>query len=99
MTNNPQLEGQFAEAMVRIYDRAKRECNYNATRFLQMLNDHGALPTARMLLSATGPSDGFTARWELKRLDLTVEAHVIKPEFSSHFTEGERISAEERLRE
>jgi hypothetical protein len=26
MTSDPQLEREFAEAMVRIYDRAKREC-------------------------------------------------------------------------
>jgi hypothetical protein len=52
-----------------------------------------------MLLSASAPSDGFTALWELNRLDLTIEAHVIKPEFSPLFTETERLLAEERLRE
>ncbi len=94
-----QLEGRFAEAMVLIYERAKRECHYNATRFVQMIGDHGALQTAKLSISADHPSDGFTALWECKRLDLTVEAHALKDEFRGLFTDEELVVAGERLKQ
>ena len=62
--------------MTVIYETAKRELGYNATRFLQMISEHGGLATARQLLWSDKPSDGFTTLWSHHRLDLTVEAHV-----------------------
>jgi len=38
-------------------------------------------------------SDGFTTPWELKRLDLSVEAFVLRPEYAPLFAEEERSSA------
>ena len=43
------------------------------------------------------PQSGLTRLWELGRLDLSVEAHVIKPEYSALFTEDERRVCAERL--
>jgi hypothetical protein len=83
-------EQAFHLAMISIYNRAKRDLGYNASRFLQML-DLGGLAAARQLLHAPTVSDGFTTLWERHRLDLTVEAHVLKPEFQHLFTEDERI--------
>jgi hypothetical protein len=42
-----QAELQFHRAMVEIYETAKRDVGYNATRFLQMISEQGGLPTAR----------------------------------------------------
>jgi hypothetical protein len=92
-------EAAFHEAMLEIYERARTECNYNANRFLKMVGDRGGLEAAKYLLHAPGLSDGFTALWKCKRLDLTVEAHVIKPEWHSLFTEEELGIARRRLRE
>ena len=92
-------EGAFHRAMVGIYDTAKREAVYNATRFLQMISEQGGLSTAKQLLNTTGVSDGFTALWMAKRLDLTVEAHVLEPEFQSLFTPDELVIARSRLSE
>lgn len=91
------LEARFHLEMIDIYKNAKDECRYNATRFLQMLSDRGGLATARVLLATSAPSDGFTVLWECGRLDLTVEAHVLKPEFAALFTEDERTVARRRL--
>lgn len=71
------LEDQFHDAMLAIYVTAKREADYNATRFLAMLNDRGGVKTARLLLEAPTVSDGYTALWERQRLDLTVEAVIL----------------------
>lgn len=76
-----EVEHRFHRAMISIYENAKRELGYNATRFLQMISDHGGLATARQLLRSDAPSECFTTLWERGRLDLTVEALVLDDEF------------------
>jgi hypothetical protein len=80
-----------------IYVRAKSEANYTATYFLGMLSDYGGLGTARRLLASTEVSSGFAALYERGRLDLTVEALVIQPKFTSLFTDEELDIARQRL--
>jgi hypothetical protein len=92
-----QAERQFHRAMVAIYETAKRDLGYNATRFLQMISEQGGLAAARQLLWSDQPSDGFTTLWSHHRLDLTVEAHVLKPDYESLFTETDREQARQRL--
>jgi hypothetical protein len=91
------LEAEFTKAMQEIYRRAKTEAGYNATVFLRMLQDRGALETARYLIHTAKPSDGFTALWEKGPLDLTVEAHVLQPRFDPLFTDEERTICSQRL--
>ena len=45
-----EVERRFQRAMVGIYETAKRELGYNATRFLQIVSEQGGLVTARQLL-------------------------------------------------
>lgn len=92
-----QTEREFHRAMVAIYETAKRELSYNATRFLQMLSEQGGVATARQLLWSDTPSDGFTTLWSHHRLDLTVEAHVLQQRFASLFTDDDRERARDRL--
>lgn len=80
-----------------IYVRAKSEAGYTATYFLQMLSTHGPTETARCLITSRQPSEGFTALWERRRLDLTVEAHVIQDRFVALFTDAELEAARQRL--
>jgi TIR domain len=94
----PGVEQRFHRAMIAIYETAKRELGYKATRFLQMLSDQGGLATARQLLWSDTPSDGFTTLWEHRRLDLTVEDHVLRAEFASPFTDADREQALSRLK-
>lgn len=90
-------ERAFHRAMVGIYQTAKRELGYNAGRFLQMLSSQGGVATAKQLLWADTPSDGFTTLWDHGRLDLTVEAHVLRPEHAELFTDEDRDKARDRL--
>jgi hypothetical protein len=94
---NQELKARFDEAMMDVYRRAQNECDYKATRFLQMLHEHRGLETARILLHASKVSDGYVALWERKRLDLTVEAVILAPEWHSLFSESEREIARNRL--
>ena len=73
------LEQEFHRAMVGLYHRAQNEANYVAARYIQMVAEHGGVATARILIHANRPSDGYTALWEKGRLDLTVEELVQNP--------------------
>jgi len=86
----------FEREMSAIYDKAKA-AGYNATRFLVMIREHGGLETAHRLLGASDVSYGFTELWLLGRLDLTVEALVLRSEFSGMFSPEELLAARERL--
>jgi len=64
-----------------------------------MLSNYGGLETAHRLIASSEVSTGFTALFERGRLDLTVEALVVKPEFAGLFSEDEVETARERLRQ
>lgn len=93
------IEKAFHSEMIDIYMRAKAEAGYNATRFLAMVNEHGGLETARILLNAKEVSEGYTALWEKGRFDLTVEAVMLEPAWASLFTPTERLIAVRRLKQ
>ena len=85
--------------MFTIYQRAKSEANYNVTIFLNMLSTKGGLATAKYLINAERPSDGYTHLYERGRLDLTVEALVVEnAKWHSLFTDAELTRARQRLR-
>jgi len=91
------VDKKFESAMWDIYHTAKIKCNYNATIFMNMLTKYGGVETAKRLLSAEKVQYGFTELWLCNCLDLTVEAHVLKPEFKYRFTEEEQKKAKKRL--
>jgi hypothetical protein len=91
------LESQFHNAMKEIYKRAKKECSYDASQFLNMISKDGGLKTAKRLLETKEIQYGFTELWECGRLDLTVEAHVLMTEFKTLFSEAEIAEARARL--
>lgn len=75
------LEQRFDAAMLETYERASRELAYRATRYLQLLRRRGGPDTARYLLASRVTSDGYARLRDAGRLDLTVEALVLQPEF------------------
>ena len=87
----------FDHAMMQIYVQAKQQAGYTATRFHQMLTEHGGVETARRLLPQM--SDGFVALWRRDRLDLTVEALVVQSKWDELFSDEEKELARARLRE
>lgn len=93
------LEQRLNDDLNDISDESTKDLNYKPTYLLAMLRERGALATARHLLHKEGISEGFTKLWEAKRLDLTVEAIVLKPEYATLFTDAERAIARRRLAE
>ena len=92
------LISEFDEEMLGIYERALSEAHYKATRFLTMLHENRGLETARLLIHSSSVSEGYTALWERKRLDLTVEAVVHdNPKWHPLFTRDELAICVKRL--
>jgi hypothetical protein len=91
------LELAFHERMQQIYEQAKNECGYTATRFLQLVNAEGGLNAAKMLLSAGGYSEGLTRLWEEKRLDISMEATILQEPWCKLFTDDELSVAQKTL--
>ncbi|MFV8230240.1 GmrSD restriction endonuclease domain-containing protein [Mycolicibacterium fortuitum] len=91
------VEAEFAQRMKAVYDRGRSEAGYNASYFLSMLSQYGPQETAHKLLASPAISDGFAELWERGRLDLTVEALVVEPQFAELFSEDEIDNARRRL--
>lgn len=91
-----ELVRRFDRDMENIYVQANA-IGYHATDFLRMLREHGGLDTAHRLLSSATISYGFTQLWLMGRLDLTVEALVLRPEYAPLFSDAELTTARQRL--
>ena len=99
MHSTRQLEIAFHERMRQIHEQAGTECNYRATRFIQMVNSEGGLQTAQKLLASKGYSEGLTRLWEEKRLDISMEATVLQEPWCNLFSEEELSIARRKLTE
>lgn len=89
-------EAAFHEAMLDGYQQLAK-LGYRPTYFLRMVQELGGLEAARQLIKHDGVSEGFTRLWNMKRLDLSVEAFVLKPEYRELFTDQERQHARQHL--
>ena len=94
------LEDEFNERMQEVYRAGKREGKYSAPLFAELLKEQGGLETARRFIHSPDYHAGFTALWERKRLDLTVEAVIVsEAKWHSLFTAEEIEICRKRLRE
>ena len=93
------LENRFHHQMLAIHGEALHACNYNATLFRHMVLERGGLATAQALLANPGISSGLAELCLCGRLDLTVEAHVVQPEWQPLFAAEEIATARRRLKE
>jgi hypothetical protein len=88
---------RFHASMLDIYWLAGDATGYWASYFLRGVRNKGGIMEARDLLRKTGTSPGFERLKEEGRLDLSMEAVVIRPEYASLFTSAEIELAHARL--
>jgi hypothetical protein len=104
------LELRFHDAMLdvfRLAGEATRRTRsdgttargYWASYFLRGVRNHGGPDYAHQLLRKEGTTDGFQRLKEEGRLDLTMEALVLRPEYAELFSDEERRVAAHRLAE
>lgn len=94
----PTLEQQFENELIKQCEKAKEACpDYRPLRFQQNIQRFGALKAVKELLRRGQPSDGFSVLADAKRLDLSMEALVIKGRYGELFSDAEVNSCFELL--
>lgn len=94
------LEDDFHKAMLRVYEEAGQEVGYWANYFLRDVRKNGGLKCAKRMLQQKNNGQiqkGLQALIDAGRADISVEAIVLKPQFSALFTELEILEARNRL--
>jgi hypothetical protein len=89
-------EDLWQKEMLQIYDDADA-IGYEASGFRGLVASHGPLRAAKMLINMDEPSKGFFELWKLERLDISVEARALKPEFRGLFSNSELSMCRRRL--
>ncbi len=92
------LEERFHEAMLGIYEEAAT-FDYRPTYFLRMVNEQGGLSAARSLLNGAELTEGLVRLWQEDRLDISVEALVLREPWNALFTAEELAKARHLLEE
>lgn len=92
------IEAEFEEALWTSCHES-RKLGYKPIAFEAMLGREGAAETAHRLLATFEYQDGFRRLWELGRLDLSLECHVLRPRYRTLFTNDELAEARKRLRQ
>jgi hypothetical protein len=64
-----------------------------------VVSEQGGLRAAKTFLHKEGYSDGFVELWQCGRLDISMEALVLRKPWSSLFTAAEFAIARRRLQE
>ena len=90
------LEQEFDAAMWQTVEVARKH-KYVPSYFMQMLEEHGGVQTAKRLLAGDQPQYGLDHLWEMGLLHESMEAQVIKEKFRSLFTPQEIEEATKRL--
>lgn len=90
------LEAELYAALGTSYEEGARR-GYRATYFKLMLEEHGAVLTAKQLLAGTHPQSGLYKLWELGLLPDSMEAIVLRERFRCLFTAEELAEARRRL--
>ena len=94
------IEEEFDKHIREQHRIAKQATGYKAPAFIKMLNARGAVQTAHDLLaSKTKIHDGLTQLVLHNRLDLSLEANIIKLKWRCLFSDEEREIAVRRLRQ
>lgn len=99
MDDQQHLAGRFHRDMVEGIRALSREVGYRAPRFAQMVSEYGGAEAARRLLRGSRTSEGFQILMRHRKLDRSVEAWILRPEYVELFTEAERAEARHRLQE
>lgn len=92
------LDAELTDSLRGTYEAARKR-GYVATYFLQMLEEHGGVETAKRLLAKPDPQTGLFELWNLALLHESMEAVVLQDQFKDLFTEDELAEARRRLDE
>ena len=99
MTDNATLKAEFDRDLRRGILEKESEVGLSSSRTRQMIEQHGGVKTAHLLLHPDRelPPDTFGYLRRLRRLDLTVEFYVLMEKYRPLFSDQQREIARWRL--
>ncbi|MEA5057115.1 MAG: hypothetical protein VB047_06110 [Anaerotignum propionicum] len=83
------IEKIFSEEWMKKAEQAKGLEGYNSAKLIKEIQQYGGVSVARRALSRNGCSDNFEILKKSKRLDLSMEALIVKGEYGSLFEDDE----------
>lgn len=97
---NEDIQKQFHEEMLAVYDKVGKSTGYWPHRFLKKVKNHGGLAAAKSWLNdSPSVSEGFKRLAGIQRLDFSMEAIILRSPWSQLFTDAEKAVAMQRLEE
>lgn len=94
-----QLEKELWDALLEASKEARDMLHYYPSHFLDMLQEKGAVRTSEELMSRPRITSGLTKLYELKRLDLSIEAIVLEHSYKTLFQEETLNIARKSMRD
>lgn len=82
-----ELEKKLQQEVIKNCELAEKEYGCKMTRFLQTIERFGIVRTAQEIFKKGRTSDCFNKLAEAGRLELTMEATIVKGEYSELFTD------------
>lgn len=83
------LSQQFQETLLTACQQAQTQVGCPMTRLMQTITTRGGLETAQDLIRRGRLSDGFDKLEKAGRLEFSLEAVVVQPQFGQLFTDDE----------
>ena len=84
-----ELEKKFSEEWMKKAEQTQAFEQYNATRLLKNIQERGGVSVARRMLERNGCSESFALLKKHNRVDLSMEALVVKGEYGALFEDDE----------
>lgn len=91
------MTAQFQSHMRDICETAGRDYHCADEAFVQLMDAEGGLAAAKQVINRSGGGELFARLCECGRLDLTVEAQALLPQYEALFTPEERGLCRARL--
>ena len=91
------IEKEFAADLDHALGVAEKEHEIKFSKLRRMLGEHGAVESAKRLLSTNRISDGFVNLASVGRLDLSIEHLAASPKYQSLFSAHEIAIAKKKL--
>jgi|GEM_PF-3437751 hypothetical protein len=88
---------RFSEAISTLYKRTQIECNHRQTFLKDLIDSMGGYLAAKRILGNKKYLIGIASLKPLNRLDLSVEALVVDPQWEDIFTRRQLEVANQRL--
>lgn len=97
--NTDQLKKAFHQEMINLCKRRNQELKYKSTRLLDFINKYGGYEAAVKYITTESNVQDFAILWENERLDLSVEALITKPQYTSLFLEDIVTYCDQKLKQ